>query len=142
MDEIKTDNQETKVNKLTNWFQNTWIGVIIFVFLLIMGGLNLFHDFFSNFFVNASKEKIEIQQSSFNQQIVKLHFEENGELIKGIEILSPNYLRNIQENNEGEFNLEDTLSDRTIIKYRKKSDLIIKTLPIYREGNNYVVYIE
>jgi hypothetical protein len=56
--------------------------------------------------------------------------------------LSPNYLRNIQENNEGEFNLEDTLSDRTIIKYRKKSDLIIKTLPIYREGNNYVVYIE
>jgi hypothetical protein len=142
MDEIKTDNQDTKVNKVTNWFQNTWIGVIIFILIAIVGGLNLFHDFFENFFSNSSKEKVEISQSSLTQQIVKLHFEENGELIKGIEILSPNYLRDIKENNNGEFDLKDTLIERTIIKFRKKSDLIIKTLPIDHEGNNYVVYIE
>jgi hypothetical protein len=142
MDDIRTDNQDTKVNKVTKWFQNTWIGFGIGITIAIFAGLNVFHDFFNNFFSNSSKEQVEISQSNLNQQIVKLHFEENGELIKGIEILSPNYLRDIKENNDGEFDLKDTLIERTIIKFRKKSDLIIKTLPIDHEGNNYVVYIE
>lgn len=136
MDDIKTDNQDTKVDKIKRRFNNTWVGCTIAIVIAIVTGLNGWHDFYSNFLSNSSKEKVK------RYQIRKLYFEENGETIKGIEILSPDYLHDIKENDNGEFVLKDTLSDRTIIKFRRKSDLIIKTLPAYHESSNYVVYME
>lgn len=83
--------------------------------------------------------------SNSKSRNISLHFEKDGEVIKNVEVISPESFSNIQDDKNGFFKVEasDTLPDKIYIRYLVQGDSGIKEDEAFStDSSNYIIYIK